>query len=281
MAQNRKWIFTINNYNELEEKQLKELKYTYILYSREIGESGTPHIQGFLYNNQKLSRRQISKVLPRAYLEPAIGTIEDQKSYIIGPYEKDGKYKPYNPDHIIIGEEPAQGKRKDLDAIKQEITEGKTVDNITEENPILYHQYGRTLNKLEDLYLRKQFRTEMTTCDWIYGATGTGKSHEAFKDYDPETHYVYPNDNGWWDGYKQQETVIINEFRGGISYAELLELIDKWPKTVKRRNREPIPFTTKHIIITSSKEPHEVYNNLSQSDSLQQLYRRITIIKKI
>ena len=26
-----------------------------------------------------------------------------------------------------------------------------------------------------------------------------GKSHEALKDYTNDSHYLYPNDNGWWD----------------------------------------------------------------------------------
>ena len=81
------------------------------------------------------------------------------------------------------------------------------------------------------------------------------------------------------EGYRQQDIVIINEFRGQIPYSELLDLIDKWPKTVKRRNREPVPFTSKHVIITSSLHPKDVYKNLSQTDKMDQLYRRIILHK--
>lgn len=179
---------------------------------------------------------------------------------------------------IDYGVMPAQGTRTDLELIKDEVLEGKqTVEKIACEQPNIYHQYGRTLSKIEDIALRRKFRTWMTTCEWIYGPTGTGKSHKAFENYDPESHYLYPNDNGWWDGYNGQEIVIINEFRGEIKYSELLDLIDKWPKTVKRRNREPVPFLSRHIIITSSLPPDEVYSNLSMRDSMEQLYRRITL----
>lgn len=38
----------------------------------------------------------------------------------------------------------------------------KTVNQIAIENSSFYHQYYRLLNKIEDLVLRKKFRTEMT-----------------------------------------------------------------------------------------------------------------------
>lgn len=177
-----------------------------------------------------------------------------------------------------FGTMPKQGRRTDLEVYKEDILNGEvSVDELCLEKPMLFHQYGRTLNKIEDIALRRKFRNWMTTCEWIYGKTGVGKSHKAFENFNPDTHYVYPNDNGWWDGYTGQETVIINEFRGGIAYSELLELIDRWPKTVKRRNREPVPFLAKHIIITSSMPPNEVYCNLSANDKLEQLTRRITV----
>lgn len=181
---------------------------------------------------------------------------------------------------IEYGQIPKQGHRSDLDKLKDRIVNGTSVDEITMENPMIYHQYGRTLEKIEDIVNREKHRTEMTTCDWIYGESGIGKSHTAFSEYSNKTHYVYPDDNGWWDGYKGQHTIIFNEFRGQIKYCELLALIDKWPISVKRRGREPIPFTSKHIIITSSLHPQDVYYNINLKDDLKQLLRRINLIHK-
>lgn len=194
-------------------------------------------------------------------------------------YEKDGKTKDANPLFQEFGELPRQGQRSDLDEIKDDIMQGKTsVDDVAINNPIVFHQYGRTLNKIEDIVLRKRFRNWMTTAEWLYGATGVGKSKKAFEKYSPDTHYVYPNDNGWWDGYAGQEIVIINEFRGEIKFSELLDLIDRYPKTVRRRGREPVPFLAKHIIITSCKKPSEIYSNaLCETDNISQLLRRCKV----
>ena len=163
--------------------------------------------------------------------------------------------------------------------MKNRIFNGETVANITLENPIMYHQYGRTLNYIEDLRMRNLFRTEMTVGYWIYGSTGTGKSEIAFENYKPDTHYIWKYDNGWNDGYCQQETVIIDEFRGQLKFSELLMMCDKHANCfVSRRCREPLPFISKRIIITSSLHPSDVYNNLAASDSMEQLYRRFKII---
>eukprot|EP00918_Siedleckia_nematoides_P052795 GHVU01115306.1.p1 GENE.GHVU01115306.1~~GHVU01115306.1.p1 ORF type:complete len:237 (+),score=15.01 GHVU01115306.1:377-1087(+) len=177
-----------------------------------------------------------------------------------------------------FGEMPSQGRRTDLIDLRDRIKSGESVDDLTIENPEIFHQYGRTLTKLEDIILRKKYRTWMTEGIWYWGSTGVGKSHKAFENYDPETHYVYPNDNGWWDGYTGQETVIINDFRGGICYNELLDLVDKWPKDVKRRCREPAPFLARKVIITSPDIPQNVYSRLAENDSLDQLFRRFKII---
>lgn len=232
------------------------------------------HYQSFIYWTKKITIttciNRLKKHFNKAvHVEVCKGSIEDNIKYC----SKDGKTLEY-------GTKPkGQGARTDLNTIKDKILNHElTADDICVNEPEFYHQYGRTLNKLEDIALRRKFRTEMTEGIWLYGSTGVGKSHEAFKNYNPDTHYLFPNDNGWWDGYKGQETVIINDFRGNIQYSELLELVDKWPKTVRRRNREPAPFISKKIIITSSLKPNEVYHNLAINDNLDQIYRRFEII---
>ena len=71
--------------------------------------------------------------------------------------------------------------------------------------------------------------------------------------------------------------MIINDFRGGIAYNELLQLVDKWPHNVPRRGRPPIPFTSTLVYITSPHTPAEVYHNLAEHDSLDQLLRRFEV----
>lgn len=262
----RRVVFTLNNYTEQDVKQFEELPCKFIQFGREVGEKGTPHLQGYIEFKHSVRFSTLKHLSPKAHWERALGSELHNYAYT-------GKDQNY----FRKGTAGKQGERTDLNLIKDDIMNGKKVDDLVLEKPMVYHQYGRTLTKIEDLAMRKKYRTEMTKGIWIWGKTGVGKSHMAFEGFTPETHYVLPNDNGWWDAYTQQETVIINDFRGEIPYNQLLQLIDKYPFCVKRRNREPMPFISKTVIITSSLPPEKVYKNRDAEDSICQLIRRLEI----
>lgn len=242
---------------------------TYLGYGEEIcPDTGRSHLQGYvMWKNARWHFACRKKF--KAWFKVCSGTLQDQINYC----SKDGKYKEW-------GNVPAQGKRTDLNTVKDEILSlTKRVDDIVVENPMLYHQYGRTLERLEIIAMRKLWRKEMTTCDWYWGGTGVGKSHTAFMDYDPEKVYVWTDDRGWWNGYRQQEIVVINEFRGEISFQMLLQLVDKWPFNVTVRNIGPVPFISKKIIITSCSPPDQVYKrSCDDHDKFDQLMRRINVV---
>jgi len=289
----RGFCFTINNYipgtDVALEQMFRNNSIRYMVFAFEVGEkSHIPHIQGYVYfkNPRSIKNIQSEKGIFKglgAAIKVANGDAEDNRKYIIGPYEKEGKIKPYNPDHKEFGDMPEQGKRNDLAQVTADIMAGGTnVDSILESDPMFYHQYGRTLNAIEDLALLRRHRSWMTKGLWLWGKTGVGKSHTALQGYCYKTHYMHNlNDNGWWDGYKGQEIVILNEFRGQITFSELLDLCDWVPKTVKRRNRQPVPFLAKLIIITSSKPPEEVYHKIFDDDQthegFDQLKRRFVV----
>lgn len=180
------------------------------------------------------------------------------------------------------GNDVKQGSRTELMDLKKKLEEGEKLDDLFMKDETFNDvaKSYRTLSRVEDLLMRKKFRNFETKGIWYYGPTGVGKSHKAFEGFHPDTHYVLNvNDNGWWEGYTQQETVIINDFRGEIKYATLLNLVDKYPFTVPRRGREPMPFLSKTVIITSSKCPEDIYSNiLSNVESLKQLERRFEIV---
>lgn len=262
------WTWFAESSDDNDMKIKNAYNYKYLVFGREkCGTTGREHYQGYSYHTNAVSATAFKKKLPGIHLELPKGNAIQNRAYCIK-----------ENDYYEGGVMPEQGKRVDLDELRDEIVDGLDPEDICMDRPELYHQYGRTFNKIHDICMRKKVRTEMTKGIWIYGPTSTGKSERAFKDYTPDTHYLLPHDGGWWDAYKQQDTVIINDFRGHIPYNELLQMIDKWPYSVKRRGREPLPFISKTIIITSSLSPQAIYRNRMEEDSIEQLLRRIDIV---
>lgn len=265
--------FTFTNFNLDFDYQLTD-SMKYLAYGVETcPTTKRTHHQGFVVFKNQLStstkglKKIGSMVGGAAHVEAMQGTLASNEAYC----SKEGEL-------VELGIRPAQGDRNDLKAVVDRIASGETTaDQICMDDPVYYHMYGRTLSKAEDIAARKRFRTEMTQGIWMYGSTGCGKSHRAFQNFDPERCYVKCLTDDWWDGYTGQETVILNEFRGNIPYSELLALVDKWPHTVKRRNREPMPFVSKYVVITSSMDPATCYHNVAEHDSLSQLFRRFRV----
>lgn len=268
MSRSRAWCFTLNNYTEEEQQVIRDVPCVYLIFGREKGEEGTPHLQGYIYFENAKTLKTLKKLLgPRAHVEVAKGNSVQNREYC----SKQGDFEE-------LGDCPHQGERKDLQVVCDNIKNGlTTVDLIALENPITYHKYGRTLAKVEDITLRKRFRNWMTEGVWYYGETGVGKSHRAYEGYSADTHYNWKYDGGWQDGYTGQEVVIVNEFRGQIPMCDLLMLVDKWPYEVRRRGREPAPFLAKKVIVTSSMDPAGVYVNMGH-DKIEQLLRRFTVV---
>lgn len=253
--------------------EFDERTMRWLIYAPEYTKDGLFHWQTFIYFKNQMTGSAFSKKfsqicdgrLKGCHSDKMRGSLEDQLNYIRGPYDDGkGKTKPYNPEWKEFGSMPKQGERTDLDILKNQILRGdKTVDDICIENPIMVHQYGRTLDRIEDISLRRKWRTEMTKGIWLYGGTGKGKTHYWNKvlKYSPETHYLWQKDEEFQCGYKQQKYVIIDEFRTQIPFGKLLELVNDAPYSIKRKGREPIPFKSDYVIVTSPCSPEKTYNN--------------------
>lgn len=288
----REWCFTINNWTDKDYEGVVALKdeARYLIFGKEIGEKGTPHIQGYVYFENAKSLKRMKKYLPRANLSERY---EDSSPQNCSNYCKKGEQTKEewnqfkekgvnwgkNADFEEYGQIKQQGKRVDLDEVKNDILNGKDIDDICIEEPIIYHQYGRTLEKIQDIVLRRQTRTELTRGIWVYGASGNGKSELAYKNYSHKNAYIWKKEKEWQDGYRQQPLVIIDEFRGQLPFWRLLELCDKWTNCwVERRGKEAMPFTSSLVVITSALRPEEIYKNLDASDKWTQFNRRYMVL---
>lgn len=270
-TQVRNFCFTrFSTDTDLYQKLYDDGYVTYIAWGEETcPTTQRTHHQGFLNTAKKTTLLKVAKELGNAHVEIIRGTLAQNTAYC----SKEGTLQE-------LGTCPKQGRRN-IEELASAIREGtQTIDDVLETDPMAYHQYGRTLIAVADAVMLNQRRAEMTKGVWLYGSTGVGKSHMAHqmaKEIADEEPYIYIDDKGWWDTYTGQKVVIIDDFRGSIPYGRLLTLVDKWHTCVSRRARPPMPFLAKMVIVTLSMSPEQVYNNLSQEDSLAQLHRRFEV----
>lgn len=268
----RNVVFTLNNPCVEEWDHIwAGTEFSYLVMGKEFGESGTPHIQGYAEFTMQQRFNSVKRILgKRSWFQPRFGSPKQASDYC----KEDGNFTER-------GRLSVPGSASVIADYRDQITTGVHVDTITMEQPHIYHQYGRVLNRVQTLHYRGMKREWMTKGIWYYGPTGTGKSYTALKDYSVDTHYVWPNDGMWCDGYRGQEIVIINDYRGTMAelqYQDLLNMVDWTPYWVRRRGEEPIPFLAKTVIVTSSMSPVELWQGkVGGIDSIDQLLRRFTV----
>lgn len=272
-----RYFITLNNWTCFDYEYAcrigrRDCKYS-IIASEHAKTTGTAHLHIYFKFRNKRSFRAIQKVFPRANIQRAEGTDEQIRAYCS---------KEMDPQ--TFGKPSRQGQRTDLHAVAEEVKARKrTCEEILLEEPTVYHIYGRVLEAIESVVMRKSHRTFRTRGIWYWGKSGRGKSYRAFNGYELGRFYVKPLDEKdcyWWDAYKQQEIVIMDEFRGQLSFDVLLKICDEYPYVVSRRGREPVPFLSKEVRITSCYHPNDIYKE-ETLETMEQLYRRFTITELI
>lgn len=111
-------------------------------------------------------------------------------------------------------------------------------------------------------------------CFVFWGKTGTGKSRRAWEEAGLEAYCKDPRTK-FWDGYQNEENVVMDEFRGGIDVSHMLRWLDRYPVRVEIKGSSK-PLVAKKIWITSNVSPVLWYPMLDE-ETLNALLRRMQI----
>lgn len=136
MTQAKRWCFTLNNYTAAEERHILDNvdSYDYLIVGKEEGESGTPHLQGFVIFKQRLRLANVKLLIGnRCHIEHTKGTPQQASDYC----KKDGDFAEH-------GTLPSPGKRNDFEQLRdwfKECTEYPTDLEVLEQFPSLWGRY--------------------------------------------------------------------------------------------------------------------------------------------
>jgi len=259
-TRSRSFCLTINNYDDTALSTCKKLSYAYIIVGDEVGESGTPHLQIYVRLKNALTFKSLKKKFPTAHIEIAQGNDLQNREYC-------SKQKVLFED----GEVSVQGKRRDIDRVRDIVNEGGNMrEVVASANSLQSIKLAEVLFKYNEP--ARDWKPEVK---WYWGATGCGKSRDAHKEM--PFAYVAMETSQWWEGYDAHEDVIIDDMRKNFcTYSRLLQLLDRYPTRIEQKGSSR-QFLAKRIIITTCFHPREMYET---REDIQQLLRRIDIIRE-
>ena len=276
MPPRKSYCFTLNNYTEDEYQHIirvAENESQYAIVGREVGESGTRHLQGYILFKRPFRFQTIKdRYLVRCHIEIAAGSADANRRYC----SKDGEFREF-------GEFPhsAEGRstRDQLArSFKDKMVAGRRgLDEFVDENPGAWYFSGHNLLR-NHLFLQRPKERPDICVKWIYGRPGQGKSRKAHEEL-PEAYIKEPKTK-WWNGYMLEESVIIDDYGPQcIDINHLLRWFDRYKCYVESKGGM-LPLFASKFIVTSNFHPEEVFTcNLGVVHvQVPALLRRIELI---
>ena len=188
------WCLTLNNPSDDDMPDLA--LFEYLVLGSEVGDEGTPHWQGYCVFRTRKQFTAVKKVWPRAHLEIRAGSPKQAMDYC----KKGGKYKQWGVEPITNSQRMICKWQHSYNLAKK----GK-LDDI--ERPMLIRYYHSFKRIHQD---NPEFIPHLKgTCGyWFHGPSGCGKSYTAWTKFPG----LYDKSlNKWWDGYKGQDTILLDD----------------------------------------------------------------------
>lgn len=284
MSRHRSWAFT--DFHEFPETEIPAAewlgrypdlpRWSYACLQREVAPgTGKYHIQGYFHFHQPVSLSRLKKSMARAHFEAAKGDAEANRRYCTK-----SESRCRDPPNVSHGpwEEgvlPRQGKRNDLSSACEAIVSGD-IDKIPDE---VWAKYHKGLMAVMDRHLKpRDSNADPPVVRWYWGGTGVGKSKRASEEAGESVYWV-PGGK-WWDGYRQQSTVVLDDFRPeDMPFHKLLKLLDRYPYRVEWKGGG-CWVNTNLFIITAPDPPQFMYQSMCEK-LVMQLVRRCSVIEEI
>jgi hypothetical protein len=252
-------------------KRPKEVNYAcgQLEGGKESGERH--HIQGYSEFIKKMSLSGIKRVHLRKrslHVERRRGS---QTQAIEYTKKKETRVTGPSAWSFEAGKPKRQGVHKDniKDCVEQ-IDLGMSMDDIEENFPV---QMTLHKNKLIDRFIEKKGQRMLKPCKnnvhIFVGPSGTGKTTTAWSKWPNAYKGVWPTGGRWWwPDYKGQHTIIFDEFRGNISYQQMLALFDIWPMSIEYKGGNT-QNVSRHIVVTTVRDPRTWYPGVEDKSELQ------------
>lgn len=228
---------------------------------QELGAGGFLHWQFIVGLSQKGSIRTIQELFPGCHGELSRSNAAETYVWKEDTYQEGTRFE--------LGVRPVKrNSASDWDSIWDNATKGLFMEIPAD---IRIRSYVN-LRRISADY-SKPVAIERSAVAFI-GPTGTGKSRLAWEQAGVEAYCKDPRTK-FWCGYRGQENVIIDEFRGGIDVAHILRWTDRYPVIVELKG-SAAPLNAIKYWFASNVHPNEWYPELD-IPTRDALLRRLVI----
>lgn len=230
--------------------------WTYAVMQVEVcPNTGRKHVQGYFRLRTAVGFARAQTTVPDfTHLEAAKGTVADNIRYCTKAASRLADTEPW--EH---GERPRPGKRTDWDSVLTDLRAGQTCAEVVLERPHLAPMF-RGIEVLATHLKPLPPAVRNVQAFFLFGPSGVGKSHRA--------HVMFPAaycitgryyEGKSFDGYEQEETLILDEWKDTEWPMTLMNsILDKWKLTLQCRYRNKQAFWTR-VLVLSNQRPHEIY----------------------
>jgi len=260
--QGRHWLLTIPEEDYVPDANLPT-GVQYVKGQLEEGEGGFRHFQVLASFIRKVRTRTVRDVFGgRAHCELSRSSAANE--YVWKELSRIGE--PFEFGQQVFNRNAAT----DWDRVWDLAKEGK-IEEIPAHIRITSY---RTLRTIRADYAQPQAMERV--CNVYCGTTGTGKSRRAWAEAGLD---AYPKDprSKFWDGYRDQRHVVIDEFRGDIALSHILRWLDRYPCLVEIKGSSTSLVATS-VWITSNLHPSKWYPDADQ-ETVDALFRRLNIVE--
>jgi hypothetical protein len=222
--------------------------------------TGTPHLQGYLSFRTLKTVKQVAKHIPGAHIEIAKGDSASNRAYCVktgGPLVETGKIP------VTAAQKGANEKLRWQTIIAHAADNEWLLEN---EPKVLLHQQN-LLTSIVNRLAPPVISLSWLDNHWWYGPTGTGKSKDAFDMY-PKAYRKDPQSR-WWDGYTNQDVVIIDDFDKYqlAQCGDMKRWLDHYPFLAPIKGSYKL-IRPKTIIVTSNYHPLEIWTDPQSYDPI-------------
>jgi len=284
-----RWCFTYNNppLDGDEFVSLLESKgdIKMAVFQKETGEEGTEHFQGYMETNKRMYTTGVHSMLAphKLALLHAKGTkIQNHKYCTKEETRTDGPYYVKSEAGDYGRKNGNQGKRTDLDEFAAlVIEEGGITERVIAEQPGHVMAYSKHANNLigyiaynkakaDDMaFWKEQYRKHAAGEESLgqqqrklilrFGPTAVGKTTEVKREIKGglgKEVYEKMATNKWWDNYKQEEHVLVDEFVGNQSIDEFKAMSNCGVVQMESKGTMGL-FSATHIYYTTNRHPSQ------------------------